>query len=289
VTAVGILDRIVAHKREELAVRRRRATLAEVRGRAADAAPARPFHDAVRGGTAAGALGVPRVRLIAEVKGASPSAGTIRADFDPAAIARTYASAGAAAVSVLTDARFFNGADEHLRRVRTAVEVPVLRKDFTLEPYHVYEGRAIGADAVLLIAAILDRGALVDLAALAGELGMAALIEAHTAPEVEAALAICAHGPHGPSPRGAAGPLLGINNRNLDTLETSLDVTRRLRPSVPSGVTVVSESGIESRRDVEEMERLGVHAVLVGTALMRSADPAARIREIFGAAEARAE
>jgi len=275
---MGVLDRIVAHKREELATRRRQAPPADMRRRAADAPPARPFHAALRDpgappGVNAGASGV---RLIAEVKGASPSAGTIRAGFDPAAIARTYAAAGAAAVSVLTDARFFSGTDEHLRRVRAAVDVPVLRKDFTLDSYHVYEARAIGADAVLLIAAILDRNAVADLAALAGDLGMAALIEAHTEPELTMALA--------GRPTGAAQPwLVGINNRNLDTLETSLDVTRRLRPLVPREVTVVSESGFDSRQDVEELERLGVHAVLIGTALMRSADPGARIRDFFGA------
>ena len=264
---MGVLDQIVAHKREELATRRRQAPLADVRRRAADAPPARPFHAALQV-PASGTAGA-GVRLIAEVKGSSPSAGTIRAEFDPASIARTYAASGAAAVSVLTDARFFNGADDHLARVRAAVGVPVLRKDFTLDPYQVYEARAIGADAVLLIAAVLDRGALADLAALAGDLGMAALVEAHTEPEVEAALAVRA-------------ALVGINNRNLDTLETSLDVTRRLRPLVPPEVTVVAESGIEERRDVEEMERLGVHAVLVGTALMRSADPGARIRDLLG-------
>lgn len=275
---MGVLDRIVAHKREELATRRRQAPPADMRRRAADAPPARPFHAALRDlGAPPGANAVASdVRLIAEVKGASPSAGTIRAGFDPAAIARTYAAAGAAAVSVLTDTRFFSGADEHLRRVRAAVDVPVLRKDFTLDPYQVYEARAIGADAVLLIAAILDRNAVADLAALAGDLGMAALIEAHTEPELTMALAA--------RPTGAAQPwLVGINNRNLDTLETSLEVTRRLRPLVPREVTVVSESGFDSRRDVEELERLGVHAVLIGTTLMRSADPGARIRDLFGA------
>ena len=267
---MGVLEQIVAHKREELADRRRRMPAADVRGRAADAPPARPFHAALRAprGPLTGPGG--GIRLIAEVKGASPSAGTIRADFDPAAIARAYAAAGAAAISVLTDARFFHGADEHLTRVRRAVEVPLLRKDFTLEPYQVYEARAIGADAVLLIAAILDRAAAADLMALAADLGMAALVEVHTDGELEAALA-------------ASAGLVGINNRNLDTLATSLEVTRRLRPRVPSGVTVVAESGIAERRDVEEMARLGVDAVLVGSALMRSADPGARVRELLGA------
>jgi indole-3-glycerol phosphate synthase len=273
---MGVLERIVAHKREELAVRIRQVPPAEMRRRAAAAPPARPFHGALRPEAAPGGAGAaaPSVRLIAEVKGSSPSAGTIRADFDPAAIARRYEAAGAAAVSVLTDGRFFNGADEHLVRVRAAVGLPVLRKDFTLEPYQVYEARALGADAVLLIAAILDRGALTALAALAADLGMAALAEVHTEAEVATAL-------------GAGARLIGINNRDLDTLETSLDVTRRLRPLLPHAVTVVAESGIEARRDVEEMARLGVHAVLVGTALMRSADPGARARELLGIAAPR--
>ncbi|HEV2438439.1 MAG TPA: indole-3-glycerol phosphate synthase TrpC [bacterium] len=282
---MGVLDQIVAHKREELAGRRRQTPLAEMRRRAADAPPARPFHAALIASwpalvsrlpahlwpapPALAPAGTAGVRLIAEVKGSSPSAGTIRAEFDPVAIARTYAAAGASAVSVLTDARFFAGADEHLARVRAAVDVPILRKDFILDPYQVHEARAIGADAVLLIAAILDRAALADLVSLAEELGMAALVEAHTEPEVATALAVRA-------------ALVGINNRNLDTLETSLEVTRRLRPLVPPEVTVVAESGIEDRRDVEEMGRLGVHAVLVGTALMRSADPGARVRDLLG-------
>ena len=281
---MSVLDQIVAHKREELAGRRRQAPLVEMRRRAADAPPARPFHAALISswpaspppggppalrGTATCSSDPATVRLIAEVKGSSPSAGTIRAEFDPAAIARAYVAAGAAAVSVLTDERFFRGADHHLVRVRAAVGTPVLRKDFTLDAYQVYEARALGADAVLLIAAILDRAALAELASLAAELGMAALVEAHTEPEVNAALAVRA-------------ALVGINNRNLDTLETSLDVTRRLRPLVPADVTVVAESGIEERRDVEEMGRLGVHAVLVGTALMRSPDPGERVRELLG-------
>jgi len=231
-----------------------------VRRRAADAAPARAFLAAVQG---------PPIRLIAEVKGASPSAGTIRSAFDPAEVAGTYARNGAAAISVLTDARFFRGADEHLIVVRRAVEIPVLRKDFVLEPYQVYETRAIGADAVLLIVAILEPGALRDLQGLATDLGMAALVEVHTEDELRRAL-------------DARPALLGINNRNLDTLETTLETTRRLRPRVPPGIVVVGESGVEERAHVEEMERIGVDAVLVGTALMRSADPASRVRELLG-------
>ena len=256
----GVLGAIVAHKREELAARRRRVSLDELRQRAADAAPPRAFLTAIRG---------PRIRLIAEVKGASPSAGTIRSTFDPAGIARSYEAAGAAAISVLTDARYFRGADAHLAEVRRTVRIPVLRKDFVVDPYQVYEARAIGADAILLIAAIVAGGALPDLQALAHELGLAALVEVHTDAELEGALA-------------ARPPLVGINNRNLDTLETSLEVARRLRPRVPGSATVVAESGIEERSQVEEMERLGMHAVLIGTALMRAADPSARVRELLG-------
>jgi len=262
---MGILEQIVAHKHEELAGRRRRVPLEEVRARAADAPRARPFLRVLRPFRAS------PIRLIAEVKGASPSAGTIRTAFDPAQIARAYAQAGAAAISVLTDARFFSGADAHLPAVREAVDVPVLRKDFVLDPYQIYEARALGADAALLIVAILSNTALGDLEALAGELGMAALVEVHTDAELEQALA-------------ARAPLVGINNRNLDTLETSLEVTRRLRPRIPSGVVVVGESGIEERAHVEEMARLGVDAVLVGTALMRAGDPAARVRQLLGTA-----
>ncbi|HKV45045.1 MAG TPA: indole-3-glycerol phosphate synthase TrpC [bacterium] len=259
----GVLGAIVEHKRQELVDRRRRIPLDDLRRRVANAAPPRGFLPALRG---------PGIRLIAEVKGASPSAGTIRADFDPAAVARGYEAAGAAAISVLTDARYFHGADAHLAQARRAVGIPVLRKDFVVDPYQVYEARAIGADAVLLIVAILPGGALADLQALAQELGMAALVEVHAGAELERATAV-------------RSPLVGINNRNLDTLETSLEVSRRLRPRIAEGATVVAESGIETREQVEEMERLGMHAVLVGTALMRAPDPAARLRELLGIAE----
>lgn len=257
---MGALQEIVTHKRAELADRRRRVPLTEVRRRAAETAPPRVFSAALHG---------PRIRLIAEVKGASPSAGTIRAEFDPARIARVYAEAGAAAISVLTDSRFFHGMDAHLADVRRAVDVPVLRKEFVLDPYQVYEARALGADAVLLIVSILPGGALADLQSVAAELGMAALVEVHTERELERALAVPA-------------PLVGINNRDLDTLKTTPEVTRRLRPHIPPGITIVAESGIEERAQVEELERLGVHAVLVGTALMRAPDPGARVRELLG-------
>jgi indole-3-glycerol phosphate synthase len=262
----GVLREIVAHKREELEGRRRRLPLGEVRRRAEAAGTARPFGAALAG---------PPIRVIAEVKGASPSAGTIRTEFDPAEIARGYERAGAAAISVLTDSRYFHGADGHLLAVRVAVRVPVLRKDFIVDAYQVYEARALGADAVLLIVAALAAPSLADLQRLSHELGMAALVEVHTEAELDVALAVGA-------------PLVGINNRNLDTLETSLDTSRRLRPRIPPGVTVVAESGFEHRSQVEEMERLGVSAVLVGTALMRAPDPPARLRELLGVAGWRA-
>lgn len=258
----GVLREIVAHKREELVARRRRVSLDEVRRRASAAEAVRPF---------CAALNRPRIQLIAEVKGASPSAGTIRPEFDPAEIARGYERAGAAAISVLTDSRYFHGTDEHLVASRGAVRVPALRKDFVVDAYQVYEARALGADAVLLIVAALPTPALADLQGLAHELGMAALVEVHTEAELDTALAVRA-------------PLIGINNRNLGTLETSLDTSRRLRPAIPPDVTVVAESGFEERSQVEEMERLGFSAVLVGTALMRAPDPAARLRELLGIA-----
>src|SRR5579864_3678768 len=258
----GALGAIVEHKRRELADRRRRIPLDDLRRRTADAEPPRGFLRALRG---------PRIQLIAEVKGASPSAGTIRAGFDPAAVARGYEAAGAAAISVLTDARYCHGADAHLAEARRAVGIPVLRKDFVVDPYQVYEARAIGADAVLLIAAILSLEELAELQSLAEELAMAALVEVHDEVELERASAVRAS-------------LVGINNRNLDTLETSLEVSRRLRPRTTEEATVVAESGIETRAQVEEMERLGMHAVLVGTALMRAPDPAARVRELLGIA-----
>jgi indole-3-glycerol phosphate synthase len=255
-----VLQEIIAHKRQEVSDRIRQMPLAEVRRRAQDMPRPRPFLAALRG---------PRIRLIAEVKGASPSAGVIRERFDPAALARAYEQGGASAISVLTDARYFNGADDHLQEIREAVTLPVLRKDFVIDAYQVYEARMLGADAVLLIAGILDPGALRDLYGLATDLGLSALVEVHSAQELSRVLEMKVS-------------LVGINNRNLDTLHTSVDVTRRLRPLIPPEVTVVAESGLEERAQVEEMERLGVHAVLVGTALMRAADPAGRIRELLG-------
>ncbi|MDR5682468.1 MAG: indole-3-glycerol phosphate synthase TrpC [Armatimonadota bacterium] len=253
-----VLEAIVAHKRQEL--RRAAADVPEaiVRTRALQAPAPRDFAAALRTGS---------VAVIGEIKAASPSAGVLRAGADPVALARAYEEGGAQAISVLTDGRFFDGAPEHLMQVRRAVSLPVLRKDFTLAPYHVYEARALGADAVLLIAAILDDGSLLRLRQLAESLGMAAIVEVHTEAEVRRAI-------------GAGARIVGINNRDLRTFSVDLQTTLRLRPLIPDDVLVVSESGIGSPVDLARVRQAGVHAVLIGTALMASTDPAATLRAL---------
>jgi indole-3-glycerol phosphate synthase len=197
------------------------------------------------------------VALIAEVKHASPSRGVLIEPFEPVALGRTYAKYGAAAISVLTDEPFFQGSLDDMRNVRNAVEVPVLRKDFIIDPYQVYEGRAAGADAILLIVAALDDAQLADLHALVAALGMTALVEVHNESELARALRF--------NP-----PLIGINNRDLKTFKVSLDTTRRLAQQVPAGVTLVAESGIKDSPDVRDMGKAGAHAVLVGEALVQA-------------------
>ena len=256
----GALARITAHKRTEIAARRAATPLAAVRQRAESAAPARGF---------LAALNAHQPAVIAEIKRASPSAGVIRADLDPAAIAKSYESAGAACLSVLTDEQFFQGADHHLCSARAACRLPALRKDFIVDPYQVYETCALAADCLLLIVAALDAAQLPDLAQLAGELGLDVLVEVHDRGELERALAL--------EPQ-----LLGINNRNLATFETSLDTTIDLIDAAPSGVTVVAESGIHTSDDVRRLRAAGVEAFLVGTAFMRAADPGAALRQLFG-------
>lgn len=207
---------------------------------------------------------------MAEVKAASPSAGLLREDLDVPDLARRYAQGGACALSVLTDREFFRGAPEHVQLARAASDLPVLRKDFTLDAYHVYEARALGADAVLLIAAVLDDRRLQELIELAGRLGMAALVEVHTEAEADRTLA-------------AGARLVGINNRDLRTFRVDLATTERLRPRLPESVLVVSESGIDSPEDVRRVWEAGVRAVLVGSALVRSPDPEAKLRQLRGA------
>lgn len=255
-----ILDDIVAYKRDELAARKRRESLAKLKDRALYRADPPGFLDALQ--TRAGRT------IIAEVKKASPSKGVIRADFDPLAIARSYHAAGAAAVSVLTEKKFFQGSLEYLRRIRTTVPVPLLRKDFLFDEYQVHEARASGASAILLIVAILDDSRLADLAQLADALGMDCLIEVHDERERDRALA-------------AGATLLGINNRDLRTFHTTIETTERLVPGIPDDVFVVSESGLSSVAQLARLEAQGVGAFLIGETCMAAADPGAALRTLL--------
>ena len=253
-----ILKRICAVKREDIA-RLRSAGEAPLRRMMDERTPPRGFRAALEADE--------RVALIAEVKKASPSAGLIREDFDPAAIARAYEEGGARGISVLTDERFFQGSLEHMRAARDAISLPVLRKDFILDGIQLHEARAWGADCVLLIVAALDRGQLASLGDKSRRLGMDALVEVHDERELEVALE-------------AGADMIGINNRDLRTFKVSRDTTRRLAPLVPEGVVIVAESGIRSRSDIRELKTCGVDAVLVGESLMRSSDLAAAAREL---------
>lgn len=260
-----ILARILRRKFEEVAERATVVPLSALRERAADASAPRGFLRALQQRVAQSEAAV-----IAEIKKASPSAGVLRAQFDPAWIARRYEAAGASCLSVLTDRDFFQGDDAHLVAARAACRLPVLRKDFTLDAYQVYEARALGADAILLIVAALSDTRLRELDGLARELGMDVLIEVHDGAELERALAL--------RPR-----LVGINNRDLTTFATSLDTTLALLSRVPADCLVVTESGIRTPADVALMRRKGVHAFLVGEAFMRAEDPGVRLAELFGA------
>ena len=258
-----ILTTILARKADEIAERSARVSLADLRARVADAPPTRGFADALN---AMIAQGDPAV--IAEVKKASPSKGVIRPDFRPADIAVSYEFGGAACLSVLTDVDFFQGADDYLRQARDACTLPVLRKDFTVDPYQVYEARALGADCILLIVAALDDGQLVDLSGLAMQLGMDVLVEVHDIDALERAI-------QGPV------PLIGINNRNLRTFEVSLDTTLAMKDMVPADRLLVTESGITGPQDVARMRAAGVNAFLVGEAFMRFDEPGVGLRELF--------
>jgi indole-3-glycerol phosphate synthase len=258
-----ILDTIVARKREEVAERRRSHPLDAVAEAAGAAAPARGFQASLQKRIANGQPGV-----IAEIKKASPSKGVIRPDFQPVDIARSYAANGAACLSVLTDVDFFQGADAYLTAARAAVDIPVLRKDFVVDPYQVHETRALGADCMLLIVAALDIMQLTNLYWLGRDVGLDVLIEVHDERELEAALSL-------------QPTMVGINNRNLKTFETRLDVTWGLLERIPDDVLVVTESGINNAADVRDMRRRGVHAFLVGEAFMRAPDPGAALKELF--------
>jgi len=250
-----ILDKILAHKVEEIP--QSPALTAQAESNARQMPPARDFIVALHGDT---------VALIAEVKKASPSKGVLIENFDPVIIAKTYADNGASAISVLTDEAFFQGHLDDLRDVRASVHIPVLRKDFIIHPYQVYEGRAAGADAILLIVAALEDAQLADLHSLIQELGMAALVEIHNEAELERALKI-----------GAA--LVGINNRDLKTFHEDLNITARLAKLVPPGVTVVAESAIRNVSDVRRMGDYGAQAVLVGESLVKADNRALQVRE----------
>ena len=260
-----ILDTILARKQEEVAERRARVPLDELKARIADAPPLRGFADAIEAKIAAG-----QAAVIAEVKKASPSKGVIRADFDPAAIARSYQAGGAACLSVLTDIDFFQGADDYLVAARNACSLPVLRKDFIVDAYQLFEARTLGADCVLLIAAALDDAQLSEFAFIAAELGMDVLVEVHDLDELERSLPVPAR-------------LLGVNNRNLRTFDVSLQATLDLKAMVPADRVLVTESGILARGDVALMRDNGIHAFLVGEAFMRQPEPGIALRELFAA------
>lgn len=258
-----ILQTILQRKAEEVAARMAAVPLAEIKARAANRPPPRGFAAAIESKIAMGAPAV-----IAEVKKASPSKGVIRADFDPAAIARSYEAGGAACLSVLTDVDFFQGADAYLQQARSACALPVLRKDFTIDPYQVHEARALGADCILLIVAALSDGQLAELSGIAMQLDLDVLVEVHDINELERAIQVPA-------------PLMGINNRSLRTFEVSLDTTLSLRDAVPRDRRLVTESGIHSAADVARMRDAGIDAFLVGEAFMREPDPGAALRRLF--------
>jgi indole-3-glycerol phosphate synthase len=258
-----ILKRIVARKAEEVAERKRMRPLTALNDAVAQAGPTRGFAAALAAKIDAGRPGV-----IAEIKRASPSKGLLREDFRPADIAISYERSGAACLSVLTDRDFFQGSDQHLVEARAACALPVIRKDFVIDPYQIHEARAIGADCILLIAACLDDAELAHLTATAHALGLDVLLEVHDAAELERALAVPTR-------------LVGINNRNLRTFEVSLDTTRELLPQVPDDRLLVTESGIHTRDDVALMRANGVHAFLVGESFMRAVDPGAKLAELF--------
>ena len=263
-----ILNKILAVKADEVAAARKardfNSLRRDVESDAELRAGLRGFEASLRRSIDAGRAGV-----IAEVKKASPSKGVLRADFRPAEIAQSYAAGGASCLSVLTDVQFFQGSPEYLQQARADCGLPVIRKDFIVDPYQVYEARAMGADAILLIVAALDHGLMADLEACARELGMDVLVEVHDADELDAALRLKTR-------------LLGINNRNLRTFEVTLDATIGLLPRIPAERLVVTESGILAPADVKRMRDANVHAFLVGEAFMRAPDPGTELRRLFG-------
>jgi indole-3-glycerol phosphate synthase len=258
-----VLDQILTTKRAEIAAAQAHRPLASLRHEAEQQRDVRDFTGAIRSDVAAG-----RAAVIAEIKKASPSKGVLRAQFDPAAIAASYSAGGATCLSVLTDARYFQGSLQHLADARTASGLPVLRKDFVIDEYQIFEARAAGADAILLIVAALDDAQLSAYEATAQALQMAVLVEVHDQVELQRALRL-------------QTPLIGINNRDLRTFATSLTTTLELLPQIPSDRIVITESGITAPPDVMQMRAAGVHAFLVGEALMRASDPGAELKRLF--------
>jgi indole-3-glycerol phosphate synthase len=254
-----MIDDIVAEKREEVAQRKRELPLSVLKERIAQSRAPLDFAAAINGDS---------TRLIAEVKRASPSRGVLCPDFDPVALARSYAQAGAAAISVLTEVNYFEGSIDHLVAIREAVNLPLLRKDFIFDPYQIYESRAYGADALLLIVAILSQEQLEELLSLSRSLGLRCLVEVHNESEVERALI-------------SGAEIIGINNRDLTTFAVDINTTHRLRPLIPRGRIVVSESGINRREDIEKLKEWGVGAVLVGEALVTADDIPTRMKELL--------
>jgi len=258
---MSLLGEIVKQKRTEVSSRAGARYLADLKQRIADGEPTREFEAAVRRGDA------PVPRLIAEIKKASPSKGLIRADFDPVDLARSYRAAGAHALSVLTDRAFFQGDPAFLRAIRAAVDLPILQKDFTVHELQVYEARALGADAVLLIVAVLEDSQISEYLHLAGELGLAALVEVHRERELERVVGMAR--------------LIGINNRDLDTFDVDLDTTARVMQTMPPGRVTVSESGITSQDDVRRVADLGIDALLIGETFMRAPDVGVKVKELM--------
>ena len=258
-----VLDRILERKHEEVRERRAEHPLEEIREKASRATPVRAFASALHA-----RIGNGDPAVIAEIKKASPSKGVIREDFDPEWIAQCYARGGAACLSVLTDSDFFQGHDAFLQQARVSSGLPVLRKDFTIDPYQVWEARVLGADCILLIVAALEGDQLAQLSETAAQAGMDVLVEVHTREELQRALRVNA-------------PLLGINNRNLHTFDVSLDTTLELLGDIPEDRLVVTESGIHTSEDVRRMREHDVHAFLVGEAFMRAEDPGEALRRLF--------
>jgi indole-3-glycerol phosphate synthase len=255
-----ILQKIVESKREEVARQKEILPLGELRQMLADRSPTRDFEGAIRNRDCA---------VIAEVKRSSPSKGRIREDFDPVGIAGIYEDNGASAISILTERKFFEGNTAYVPQISSVVGLPLLRKDFIIDPYQINETRVLGADALLLIARLLEAGELRDFIGLASELGLAALVEVHDAADMEKAVS-------------SGARIVGINNRDLATFRTDLDVSIRLARRIPKAITVVSESGIASRGDIEKLMEAGIHAFLVGESLMREKDVGKKLRELLG-------